>query len=410
VTTLVLLLSLTTAAAPDRALTVDFAHDLGPVRPVVGFLGGLRDTTPPALLAPLNISQFRIGHQFRGRIKGGLSDAIDRVQALGATYKLVMSDLIDSKPNPKSWAVYEAAVQNLVKQVGPRAKTVLWEPVNEPDISHKPISTYYEMYAHAFAALRAAEPAAQITGPSFAFPNYARYTAFLDYCREHHLECNDLCWHYTGWDPDEPRRGHWQIEKLRDCVAAYPEQKIREIHCDEWGAAPDKPTKADPGRLQPGRALVWFHYLERVWGVDRACRANWGREDDWLGGIVTATHEPHPAYWAYAWYGGTKGQMRFPVDGGDAKIAALASGDGQRRVILLGSIDPNPRAVSLVLRGLPAQPKVSVQLLANTDLDGVLPAEPPAGAGDVMVMADGDGWRLILPRVEVNQAWRLELR
>ncbi len=50
---------------------------------------------------------------------GGLPAAIDRVEKLGATYKLVMSDLINSQP--KDWPAYEADVKKLVAQVGERA-------------------------------------------------------------------------------------------------------------------------------------------------------------------------------------------------------------------------------------------------------------------------------------------------
>ena len=185
----------------------------------------------------------------------------------------------------------------------PQSRRIIWEPVNEPDISYKPIAGYYELYAHAFKALREAEPQAQICGPGFAFPSYDKYRAFLDYCRANHLECNYLAWHYTGWDPAAPEKQKWHLGRLRELQKEYKEQKIREIHCDEWGAGPDK-----PGRLQPGRAVVWFHYLENVYGVDRACRANWGRQDDYLGGIITSSGEPLPVYHAYRYYGSTKGQ------------------------------------------------------------------------------------------------------
>ena len=234
---------------PSQTLVVHFDQSLGPVKPRIGFLGGLRDSLPDELIQPLRPSMWRIGHQFRGRIAGDLTGAVERVEKLGATYKLVMSDLIDS--HPKNWAKYEADVHKLVAKVGTHARTIIWEPVNEPDISHKPIEKYYELYAHAFKALRQVEPDAAICGPGFAFPSYEKYLPFLDYCREHHLECNYLAWHYTGWDPHQPEQAGWKLGHLRELIAEYPEQKIREIHCDEWGAGPDK-----PGRLHPGRAVV----------------------------------------------------------------------------------------------------------------------------------------------------------
>ena len=131
---------------PSQTLVVRFDQSLGPVKPRVGFLGGLRDSLPDDLIQPLKPSLWRIGHQFRGRIAGDLTGAVERVERLDATYKLVMSDLIDS--HPKDWAKYEADVQKLVAKVKPHAGTIIWEPVNEPDISHKPIEQYFEHSLH----------------------------------------------------------------------------------------------------------------------------------------------------------------------------------------------------------------------------------------------------------------------
>lgn len=388
---------------PARTITIDFARDLGPVAPRTGFLGGLRDATPDAIVEPLHPSLWRIGHQFRGRISAGLSGAIGRVQRLGATYKLVMSDLIGDKPT--DWAAYEAAVKKLVAQVGDQSSRIIWEPVNEPDTRHKPIAGYYEVYAHAFKALREADPQAQICGPSFAFPSYPKYRAFLDYCRTNHLECNYLAWHYTGWDPAAPEKQKWQLGRLREFVAEYQEQKIREIHCDEWGAGPDQ-----PGRLQPGRAVVWFNYLENVYRVDRACRANWSREDDYLGGIITTASETLPVYHAYRLYGAAKGQTRVACAGNDSSIAALASQTSDCCEILLGSIAKNPGKVTLVLKGLSTnQPKIRVQLVPASNLLTPLAAEQLPLVTDYIIESDQNDLRLTLGRVEENQAYHVLL-
>jgi len=392
------------AAAPiPRTLTIDAAaHDLRPVRPRVGFLGGLRDQTPDDLLKPLHPALWRIGHQFRGRIAAGLPGAIDRVESLGAAYKLVISDLVRLQPG--DWDRYEADVKKLVAQVGPaRAKTIIWEPVNEPDVGMKPIERYYELYAHAFKALRAAAPDAQLCGPGFAFPNYDKYKAFLDYCRDHKLECNYLAWHYTGWDPNAPEQGKWQLGRMRQFIADYPDQKIREIHCDEWGAGPDK-----PGRLHPGRALVWFHYLENVYQVDRACRANWGKADDYLGGIVTQTSDPYPVYHAYRWYGQTAGQSRLPVDGNNKTLACLASKNPAGRIeLLVGSIDKATISLTLDLRNAPPDAPVAVQLIPATDLDTPLKADALPAAFNVRVDKQPTGLRVVLERVSENEAYRI---
>ena len=385
-------------------LVIHFDQPLGPVNPRIGFLGGLRDSFPDRLVQPLHPSLWRIGHQFQGRIAGGLTGAVDRVEHLGAAYKLVMSDLIPS--GHTNWVKYEADVKKLVEKMGPRSRSIIWEPVNEPDISHKPIEKYYELYAHAFKALREAEPGATICGPGFAYPSHEKYRQFLDYCREHHLECNYLAWHYTGWDPNYPEQANWGLGRLREFIAAYSEQKVREIHCDEWGAGPDK-----PGRLHPGRAVLWFYYLENVYQVDRACRANWGKADDFLGGIVNAQGEPFPVYHVYRLYAGTKGQTRVAVEGNSKTVACLASQGKDHREVLLGSVAKTTGSVVLKLQGLGGEKlEPELRVIPATNLDAIMPqAEFPLVRDFALEQKDG-AWQLTIPTVEENQAYHLILR
>jgi len=395
------------AAEPAAVtLTVDFGKELGTANPRVGFLGGLRDEFPDALIQPLNPALWRIGHQFRGRIKEGLTGAVTRVEGLGGKYKLVMSDLIESQP--KDWGKYESDVKKLVAQTGARAKGIIWEPVNEPDISHKPIEKYYKLYGHAFKALREAEPEAALCGPGFAFPSYEKYRPFLEYCKERKLECNYVAWHYTGWDAHFPEQAKWQLGKMREFVAAYPEQKIREIHCDEWGAGPDKPSRGNPGRLHPGRAVVWFHYLENVYQVERACRANWGHEDDYLGGIVTPKGEPYPVYHVYRWYGATKGQTRVAAEGNGKELACLAAKQENGATVLLGSLCKGARKVTLELRGLGLKDfTLSVQRIPGTELDKPLAeAEIPAYKEHKLEQG-AEAVTVTLENVAENEAYRL---
>ena len=393
------------AEATPRVLVVDYAAESGKARPVVGFLGGLRDSIPDSLVQPLHPSLWRIGHQFRGRIAGGLPAAIDRVEKLGAKYKLVMSDLITSNHKDwgkMDWARYDADIGRLVKQVGERAGRIIWEPVNEPDISHKPIERYYELYARAFKALRKADARLEICGPGFAFPSYEKTRQFLDYCRASDLECNYLAWHYTGWDPHAPKRQKWRLEELPDLRKQYPKQKIREIHCDEWGAGPAK-----PGRLHPGRAVVWFHYLENVYKVDRACRANWGKQDDYLGGIVTADAQPHPVWHVYRLYAAARGTTRVRCTGSDRQLACLAAKTKGRREALLGYLGTTAIPVELELRAVGIKDaRVDIRAIGTDDLGGILAddADLPQAA-NCRTRGDNDVLRITFDNVRKNEAY-----
>jgi hypothetical protein len=371
----------------------------------VGFLGGLRDSIPDSLIQPLHPTLWRIGHQFRGRIAGGLPSAIDRVEKLGARYKLVMSDLMTSNSKDwekMDWAKYDADIERLVKEVGDRAGRIIWEPVNEPDISHKPIERYYELYARAFRALRKSDARLEICGPGFAFPSYEKTRLFLDYCRDHDLECNYVAWHYTGWDPQAPESQKWRLGELPDLCKQYPKQRIREIHCDEWGAGPDK-----PGRLDPGRAVVWFHYLENVYKVDRACRANWGKEDDYLGGIVTADAEPHPVWHVYRLYAAAKGATRVRCTGSDRQLACLVAKAKDRCEVLLGYLGTATIPVELELRAVGIKDaSVDIRVIGTADLGGVLPADTDLPrATNSRTRRDGDVLRITIENVRENEAY-----
>jgi hypothetical protein len=402
---------LPTAEPEARCFTINFSADAGQLTPRIGFLGGLRDSLQDETILPLHPTLWRIGHQFRGRIAGGLPAAIDRVEKLGAKYKLVMSDLIPS--NHEDWSRYEKDVKNLVGQTGPRAPGIIWEPVNEPDISHKPIRKYYDLYAHAFKALREADPKLEICGPGFAFPGFDKYREFLDFCRENRLECNYLAWHYTGWDPDAPEQQKWNLGKMPEFIRSHPAQKIREIHCDEWGAGPDKPSRQSPGRLHPGRAVAWFHYLENVYKVDRACRANWGNEDDTLGGIVNAGGEPHPVYHVYRLYADLRQINKVPCEGNDRWMACLAGKGPDRKEILLGSIAKESRPVTLVLKGEGlTQAKLEIRRFAAADPVSIMPesAIPLMAEKEYRRSAEGGTLRITIDAIEENQAYHLRFR
>ncbi len=222
------------------------------------------------------------------------------------------------------------------------------------------------------------------------------------------MECNYLSWHYTGWNPNDPEQGKWGLGRMREFIDEYKEQKIREVHCDEWGAGPDK-----PGRLEPGRAIVWFYYLEDIYKVDRACRADWGKEDDYLGGIITPKNETFPVYVAYKWYGTTKGQTRVAASGNSKTIAALASKTANEYEVLLGSVEMGVVKVALELKGRDLKNlTVEAHVVGRGKLDQPMDAGASTdGEVEKVEMENTEsGLRVVLPRVGENEAWHIVLR
>lgn len=144
--------------------------------------------------------------------------------------------------------------------------------------------------------------------------------------------------------------------------------------------------------------------------MDRACRANWGKEDDWLGGIITKDNQPHPVYHAYRWYGQTRGAIRVRSTGDSKTLACRASKSAGSREVLLGSISKTPLRVTLELKhvALPGF-ATAVWMLPNADLDGTMTAEQIPTVRDFAAEPTPDGLRIVLPEVEENQAYRLVL-
>ncbi|MEI6198044.1 MAG: hypothetical protein WCS42_27325, partial [Verrucomicrobiota bacterium] len=360
-----------TKAAPTNDLTVYFNQEVRTIKPLIGFLGFLkRDQIPAAIIQDHNPTAWRVSWQFPGGVPNGLNATIDKVLSYGAQYKLGIHELVKSY-KATNYTKYEADVKALVKAVGQtRAKKIIWEPVNEPDNigaitgpgapkgSAESIALFYEIYKHSFKALREMDPTLQIAGPGFSGATYAKYTAFLDYCKANNLEVNVLTWHNAGWYPDYPITKNKGVERYGEFKTNYPAQQIKEIHCDEWGGSPWVPVAGSPyaGSQRPGLAVIYFHYLENVYKLDRAGRANWTRStntlDDYLGNIISTNYVPLPVYHVYRYYGQTTNQIRVLSDGNYKSLAVLASkgvnGAGQKTAeLLLGSTEGTTRTVRL---------------------------------------------------------------
>ncbi len=145
--------------------------------------------------------------------------------------------------------------------------------------------------------------------------------------------------------------------------------------------------------------------------MDRACRANWGREDDYLGGLVDVEGRPFPVYHVYRLYAATTGQTRVATAGNSRTIACLASRDEGRWEVLLGSVSKGSRNVVLELQGLGTQPlQPEVRFIPNTNLGESL------AASDIPVLKkyswerEASSLRITLDDVAENQAYHVVLR
>jgi hypothetical protein len=157
---------------------------------------------------------------------------------------------------------------------------------------------------------------------------------------------------------------------------------------------------------------VWFYYLQDVYQVDRACRADWGNADDYLGGIITTDNQPYPAYHAYRFYGAMSGKTSVAVTGNDHEIAALACRSDENahasREVLLGSTAKGAVKVTLELRNMGMDTvKTDVAILANSDLGKPMTESEVPRTTEFTIDHSPGSVRLTLGKVEENQAYRL---
>jgi hypothetical protein len=359
-----------------------------------------------------------------------LTEAIDRVHSFGAHYKLVMSDLIGT--GNKGNQSYEESVRKLVEQVGAeRALRIIWEPCNEPDLviakqQGVSIERYYDLYERAFKTLRSVDPRLQIAGPGLAHPSYDNYRKFFEFCRRNQLECNYVTWHHAGWKYTGPLDR--DVQRLPELIEQYKDGlKIRENHCDEWGGPPwHEAWNRWPTARDPGSQLVYFYYLEQVYRVDHAGRANWGRkkdqlvagDDNCLGNIVTKDGEPYPSYHVYKMYAQTRGQTRVATEGCDEHLACLASkrthAEGESLELIVGAVE-HTAPVELILKGVDLSGATVEAWKIPADAvesdvwkpQRVLPEIPEIPG--LVLSRERDSFKMIIPEIQRQEVYRMVL-
>jgi hypothetical protein len=90
------------------------------------------------------------------------------------------------------------------------------------------------------------------------------------------------------------------------------------------------------------------------------------------------------------------------------RIGVSALPAAGRYEVLLGSVAPSPTKVTLDLKGLPTDAKLQVRVLPATNLDVPLTAEHIPLVTDYTTEPTQGGVRVILTRVEANQAYQLQ--
>jgi xylan 1,4-beta-xylosidase len=352
----------TTSTRPHRPADVHVSADLAakPQSPpsMSGFLHGLTPGSPPdSLVLPLRP---RLWRSVPARAP------IELVARLGARYQLVLSDLWGYPPT--GWGGHGPPWEHLerwARLVRRTARTLRgrgleWDVWNEPDNPDFWTGTreqFFRVYEAAARALTAElGESVVVGGPSTTKATPAWLEGLLRDCREHGCRVSFLSFHANlqPWEPIPALTG--RLRRLRDeLLPRYRDLSLARIEVNESVGPVDQ--------YRPGEILGFLHHME-AGGADAAARSCWpdlhGSDNCSNGtfeGLLTPTHEPRSAWWAYRAYADGV-DTRVPSRSDSAAVAALASVRvGGRAQVLLGRLDrarpdAGPLQVGLRLTGL----------------------------------------------------------
>jgi hypothetical protein len=367
----------------DKKKVVTVAFSKKSKKPsMTGFLHGYNHNMPPTeIIKPIAPQLFRYGYYKTGRKWLDPGEISEKEPWATSTYDDNIKDaemqpiLGESWGHPKyTWdedyvweknpvdhpEAYKRCVRYVIdKTVESGAINVSYDVWNEPNFpmffsgGRDKLFKTYEMSYH--IVREEAPDHHRIAGPSLFKYDKEYIIDFLEYCLEHNLEVDILCWHEIH--PTIPAIA-LHLQDIQETVLDNPRYdplNIQEVHINEWSHYTDQ--------YRPGDILGYLYYME-TYGADKAAKACWKDSrngsncaNNTLNGIVTPVGwEPRSAWWAMKLY--ADGQAtRVESNTDDPRTVALGSAivDDHAQV-LLGYFDfadaPYACDVELHLKGL----------------------------------------------------------
>ena len=346
--------------AGQACVAVDGDVALGSAtRKATGFLHGFGSATSPARIAALRPTSWRGS--------GGQSQQTQTSLYASTTTEILSDYWTRATYDPKrgggrlpwdDWNGYSNFVTNFVRTAKQQGwAPTYWEVQNEPDSwlgyappVHATIAQILQTFQVGYAAVKRADPAAKVIGPSLsgflerhnpARPELLDMTTFLDFSAREGLHWDAIAWHETEPDyiPPGERRpeaipGH--VARMRDMLRARPQLGHPTIFINEYMY----PANIDV----PGWRVAYMAALEQA-NVDMASMScplasngDLGCFEPSLDRLLANDGEtPRPGYWVVQFYANMLGQ-RLATWSSDAHLAAfatrLSSGSGPVQVLL----------------------------------------------------------------------------
>lgn len=305
-----------------------------------------------------------------------------------------------------NWGAYSSWVTNEVSQIESTGRQLgftvsYWDIQNEPfggyyysnsslPPASETLSAYETQFLVAYRAIKAADPSAQVEGPSaIAFAANPADTSqidlrtFLDFAVTNGIALGAVSFHdnnFTGseawYEPQsapaaQPAEVEGHIAQLRQMIAERPSLGHPVILVNEYG---------DPYTYQvPGWDVGHIAALDAA-GVDGANRSCWSDCAASLDGILTRDGQSTlSGYWVYAFYSGMSGS-KVPLSSSYTDVSGLASVDSSGNVKALIGRHQSCVLISVYCPALPAEPAtVSVQV-TNASAAQVTMAVIPVGS------------------------------
>jgi hypothetical protein len=294
----------------------------------------------------------------------------DAAVATGAETTMLLSSLWHSetttgagaRPPWADWGAYARWVTANVRAIRASDHSVsYWEIQNEPgaptyfspaDTAAATTAEYLEQFRVAYGAIKQADPAARVIGPSLSHfadypgeyaPNEPDLVTFLDFAARNGLRLAAVSWHEIDDDlGPNPRDYNGQPQTLEDhvaearrLIAERPALGVPAVWVNEYGRHVNYAI--------PGWTLGDIAAIEAA-SVDRAGRSCWPEQgpgganyDDCsaptLDGLLSKDGStPRANYWVYATYARMTGRL-VATASSEATISVLATmDDGPERV------------------------------------------------------------------------------
>lgn len=333
----------------DETVVVDLAVDEGPVtHRGSGFLfidGISENNSDLALLFPLKPKFFRLGAEVA-------FDVYDRIQSLGATIEIVISDGPEDGKWPGEngdWSRWENRLREYVNRAKANGQTFRWDLWNEPNFDGfwgASQSQFFETWARGVRIIRSLDPQATIVGPSISWYDEHYLDDFLTYALNNNVLPDVLTWHEL-----DPRGGveiTTHVKNARNMLA----QKGISLQRFELNEIIPKPRQFEPGFVAASFAEIEENNIEFS---AKACWEDTGGSNCHaraIDGLVTSNGGKRAVWWTYKTYADLSGRMVQLSESNTIKGVASRDATQGTSNILVGNPTSSTKDILIRLRGI----------------------------------------------------------